>query len=206
MQRRWTTLNRLLLIIVAGLLIFPIPHQKVSGIAAQEKQEKPASLVKLIPIEGAVDANVDRLVTNTALELQNEAENRDEEAILLLEIRRGTSKFGQVRDLAEFLSSSKLSRVRTVAWIPEGETVDGHNAILALACKEIVMHPDAMLGDIGLRDGLENDAKAFVLSLAEKKLNKKQKFLVWFTIIITAINFLLFAGFVVYLYFWVKTQ
>jgi membrane-bound serine protease (ClpP class) len=173
MQNRWRTLDRLVLVVVIGLLIFPTSHQKVSGIAAQEKQEKHASLVKLIPIEGTVDESVDRLVTNTALELQNEAENRDEEAILLLEIRRGTSKFGPIFELAKTLTSSRLSRVRTVAWIPEGEKVDGHNAILALACKEIVMQPDAELGDIGRGEGLDNVAKAFVLSLADKKHNKK---------------------------------
>ena len=36
----------------------------------------------------------------------------------------------------------------------------------------------------------------------EKKT--KQKTLVWLTITITAINFLLVAAFIVYLYFWVK--
>jgi flagellar basal body-associated protein FliL len=39
-----------------------------------------------------------------------------------------------------------------------------------------------------------------------KETRKKQKFLVWFTIIITAINFLLAIGFVVYLYFWFKVH
>ena len=38
------------------------------------------------------------------------------------------------------------------------------------------------------------------------KARKKQKFLVWLTIIITAINFLLVLGFVIYLYFWVKAR
>jgi len=35
---------------------------------------------------------------------------------------------------------------------------------------------------------------------------KKKKFLVWFTIIITAINFLFLLGFIIYLYFWVKAR
>jgi len=35
---------------------------------------------------------------------------------------------------------------------------------------------------------------------------QKQKFLAWFTIIITAINFLIAIGFIVYLYFWVKAR
>jgi len=33
---------------------------------------------------------------------------------------------------------------------------------------------------------------------------KKQKFLVWITIIITAVNFLLAIAFIAYLYFWVR--
>ena len=37
-------------------------------------------------------------------------------------------------------------------------------------------------------------------------IKKKQKFLVWITITITAINFLLILGFVIYLYFWVNAR
>ena len=39
-----------------------------------------------------------------------------------------------------------------------------------------------------------------------KKIKKKQKFIAWVVIIITAINFLLAIGFLVYLYFWVKAH
>jgi len=35
---------------------------------------------------------------------------------------------------------------------------------------------------------------------------QKRKFLIWFTIIIAGINFLLAIGFVVYLYFWFKAH
>lgn len=38
----------------------------------------------------------------------------------------------------------------------------------------------------------------------EKK--KKKKFIVWLIIAVTAINFLLAIGFIVYLYFWVKSR
>ncbi len=39
-----------------------------------------------------------------------------------------------------------------------------------------------------------------------KETRKKKKFLVWLTIIITAVNFLLVVGFIIYLYFWVKAR
>jgi uncharacterized membrane protein YukC len=39
-----------------------------------------------------------------------------------------------------------------------------------------------------------------------KEKRKKQKFLVWLTIAITAINFLLIIAFIIYLYFWIKAR
>ena len=36
------------------------------------------------------------------------------------------------------------------------------------------------------------------------KKKTKQKIIIWFTIIITAVNFLLVVAFAVYLYFWVR--
>lgn len=168
--------NRLVLVLVAGLLLVATSSHELVEADEERSLEKPASLVKLISIKGAVDTDIDRLVTNTALELQDEAQRRDSEAILILEIQRGTSKFGQVLDLAKFLTSVKLSRVRTVAWIPEGEKVDGHNALLALACKEIVMHPDSELGDLGrgmTNGSLAKDEQFSIISLIEKKYNPK---------------------------------
>ena len=40
----------------------------------------------------------------------------------------------------------------------------------------------------------------------KNKVKKKQKFLAWTAIIITAVNFLLAIAFIVYLYFWVKSR
>ncbi|MBW2977206.1 hypothetical protein KY347_07225 [Candidatus Woesearchaeota archaeon] len=39
-----------------------------------------------------------------------------------------------------------------------------------------------------------------------KSKKKKQKMLAWLVIAITAVNFLLVTGFLVYLYFWVKAH
>lgn len=49
--------------------------------------------------------------------------------------------------LAKYLTSDDLAKVRTVAWLPK--SVRGHAVLIALACEEIVMHPDATLGDAG---------------------------------------------------------
>ena len=141
-------------------------------LAAQEDGEAdgaatPAALVK---VGSPVDETVVGAVENEALKLQRDAEEAGTRAVLVLQITPGSSRFGPVRDLAQFLTSARLSDVRTVAWVPE--SVDGHNAIVALACEEIVMHPDAELGDLGRGDALERADEAFVVALAEKRHNR----------------------------------
>jgi membrane-bound serine protease (ClpP class) len=126
-------------------------------------------LGQFVTVTSPVDDVMSSRVTNVALELQKRAEREDREAVLVLELTPGSSRFGQVRDLAQFLSSTRLSRVRTVAWIPGN--VLGHNAILALACHDIVMHPDAEIGDIGRGEPMDPDEQQFVIGLVNKQHN-----------------------------------
>ncbi len=124
------------------------------------------------PVSDAVQAKV----LNAARKVQQQGEQEGRSAILILEIGPGTSRFGSLRDLAKELTSAKFGSLRTIAWIPEPKDkkrIDGYNVILALACKEIVMHPDAELGDIGRGKALDAEEQQFVLSLVEKRLNPK---------------------------------
>ncbi|MFT5091514.1 MAG: membrane-bound serine protease (ClpP class), partial [Porticoccaceae bacterium] len=105
-----------------------------------------------------------------------QAELEDRDNILILEIETGSSTFGQVSDLAKELTSSKYSRVRTVAWIPKDESsrpLTGYTAIIALACREIVMHPDAEIGDVGRGTALDDDEQLSIINLVEKRYNTK---------------------------------
>ncbi|MEZ6126493.1 MAG: hypothetical protein R3C49_25505 [Planctomycetaceae bacterium] len=108
---------------------------------------------------------------NLAIELQARAEREDREAVLILEIPPGTSRFGQVSDLARKLTSSEIPRVRTVAWLPK--TVDGYHAIIALACHDIVMDPDASLGDIGRGSPVSAEEQQFILSIVDRRRNSR---------------------------------
>jgi membrane-bound ClpP family serine protease len=56
----------------------------------------------------------------------------------------GGSDFGRSFELARFLTDQRLAGVKTVAWLPEGAS--GHAVLVALACDEIAMAPDAVLG------------------------------------------------------------
>ncbi|QDT16264.1 NfeD family protein [Alienimonas californiensis] len=135
--------------------------------AADATKAPPAALVK---VGSPVDEAVVGTVQNAALKLQRQSEDAGVRGVLVLELTPGSSRFGPVRDLAQFLTSAELSDVRTVAWVPE--SVDGNNAIVALACEEIVLHPDAELGDLGRGRALEPADEAFVLALAEKRHNR----------------------------------
>lgn len=141
----------------------------VDGATAQEEaaEVRPA-LARFITVSSPVE---DGKIINTALKLQSQASRENREAILILEITRGPDKFGHIFDLANFLTSARISKVRTVAWLPE--TLDGNKAILALACREIIMHPDAKLGDIGQGAAVDPEQKQFVLGLVAKRHNPK---------------------------------
>lgn len=54
-------------------------------------------------------------------------------------------KFETAFSLARFLASRETTEVRTVAWLPR--TVRGHGVLVALACEQIAMGPEAELGD-----------------------------------------------------------
>ena len=128
---------------------------------------------QFVTIRGTLDPVTAGRIQNQALELHQEAVagEKKRKAILVLEIRDGASTFGQVRDLAKFLRDQRISNVTTVAWVPE--RVTGNNVVLALACNEIIMDPEAELGDVGRGKTVDPDDQQFVVSLVKKKHNRK---------------------------------
>lgn len=136
----------------------------------------PDTVARYITVTNPAGELVFTRVRNALVELQHQAELEDRDAILILEIERGTSTFGQVSDLAKELTSSKYPRVRTVAWIPQDErspALTGYTVTLALACREIVMHPDAEIGDIGRGTALDDDEQLAIINLVEKRYNTR---------------------------------
>ena len=139
------------------------------GEDAPEKAKTP--LGQFITVSSPVDDAVFARVTNAAIKLQNQSAQDGRPAILVLQIEPGTSQFHHVQGLAKFLTSAQVSNLTTVAWIPQ--TVTGPNVMVALACKQIVMHPEAELGDIGRGKPLDPDEQQAALALAQKRHNPK---------------------------------
>ena len=138
---------------------------------AGEKKLAAVPLARYVAVNSPVDDNVFRHVRNTALGLQELAAHENRPAFLFLEIRPGQSEFHQVLGLAQFLSSARVDRLTTVAWVPE--TITGNNAIVAFGCKEIVMQPDAQLGDLGRGRAVDVTEEQSILALVDKRHNPR---------------------------------
>lgn len=139
------------------------PFWSSPGVHAQEQDGAPqpkgapaAYVVQVpLPIEGIVDSQVKsrvQLVLKT-LEKVESPQDAAQRPILILEFHGSqgnageTSSFGHSLELAQFLTSEQLSRVRTVAYLPQ--SVKGHAVLPALACEEIVIAKDAEFGEAG---------------------------------------------------------
>lgn len=134
-----------------------------------QADEKKSPLGRFITVSSPVDLTLQSQVKKAALELESQSQQEERDAVLVLEIMPGTSSFGGVRDLADILTSHGVSHVRTVAWLPK--SVTGHNVIVALACREIVMHPDAEIGDIGSGQSISDYRRGSILDLVRQRHN-----------------------------------
>ncbi len=90
----------------------------------------------------------------------------DRRPLLVLELspREGDgrgSEFTRCFALAKFLTSGELNRVRTVAYVPR--TVRGHAVLLAMACEEIAVAPEAELGEAGVDEDVAQPVEPTIL-------------------------------------------
>lgn len=159
---------------VVAIVLLILAVARLTPGAAQE-EPAPASVKepvgRYLTLDSPITDESIGWVRQTGLQLQQLAVEESRPAYLILEIRPGTSQFHHVYALADFLTSAELSRVNTIAWVPA--TVVGHNVIPALACSEIVMHPDAQLGDIGLGKPLPRDQQQVVRNMVAKRRNTR---------------------------------
>ena len=112
-----------------------------------------------LPITGTRDTQVEAAVVRQLGRLRGTAEER---GTLVLRFdatdgeSAGGSDFGRSLELARFLTDPRLAAVKTVAWLPDGAT--GHAVLVALACDEIAMAPDAVLGPANVTEPVVDDA------------------------------------------------
>ena len=127
----------------------PAGDEKPAGDA--KAPERPVGhLVRVpVPIEGNVDSQV-RTAVNRLLATMPKG---GPPPVIVFEFTPETedgkgSDFSRALALAQFIAENHdLSRVKTVAYIPK--TIKGHAVLVAMACEEIIMAPDAQIGDAG---------------------------------------------------------
>ena len=126
--------------------------------AAAQPASRPA--VGLVRVSLPLAGNADRLYQarlQREIERLVSASDGERRPRLILEFTTADSKtateFERALSLARFLIGPRAAQVKTLAFAPEG--LEGHAVLVALACEEIALGPDA---EIGLAGSSESDA------------------------------------------------
>ncbi len=144
------------------------------AVPAEVPREQPLVSGRLIPVRLPITqaaAQQVREALEASLESSRSSGSIEEREIILLEFDTRNSKTGQGSDfhaclaLAEMLTDSRMNRIRTVAYIPAPQglapgtdqlnarpvsQLKGHALLVALACNELAMHADAVIGEAGI--------------------------------------------------------
>lgn len=104
---------------------------------------------RLIRVAGAIDDKLERAVHRQVQDSIGKAKSGGKWPVLIFEIQGGPTDFYRAQKMASFISGEELSGATTVAYIPED--LSGHSVLLALACDQILIHPDKRIGAAGER-------------------------------------------------------
>ena len=143
-------------ILVLALVITLLQCQ---SFAAPAKTPSGLMLTLRLPITGNRDVQLESAILKNLETLKEDPTVR---GVLVIRFNNPDddgqlgSDFGRSLDLARFLTSERLSGVKTVAFLPNG--VKGHAVLAALACEEIIMPANAMLGPANANEPVIDDA------------------------------------------------
>lgn len=111
---------------------------------------------RLIPVPLPITGTTTEQVRRAVHKVLEQAQAAHVQPYIILEFRvpagqeefgRG-SEFGPSYELANFLSQDQLNQAKTVAFLPR--SIQGHAVLVALACDEIIMAPEAEIGKAGI--------------------------------------------------------
>lgn len=152
----WIWLAKFCLFLVLVTLAPLVSRAQEEGPPAKEQGEPPAAKLTgarlriPLPIKGSIDTNVKQSLQR----LLSRLADGDPRPVVILEMdatkaeQTNGSEFERSLSLARFLTSKEAARLKTVAYL-KGK-IEGHAVLIPLACEQIVMHPDAELGNAGI--------------------------------------------------------
>ena len=127
-------------------------EQQASREQGEAAKSKTFLLSIPLPVAGEIDTHVKRRIDQLLAALPPGRSR----STLILEFRPKAgqagegSEFERCLSLARYLASDRLSGLRTVAYVPS--SVRGHAVLPVIACEEMILHPDAELGEAGLNE------------------------------------------------------
>ena len=154
----------------------PVPGRRVSlgartGRKAAASGSRPKTRVgRLVRIPMPITDKVDNHIRRVVDSVLTDAKRAGEWPVFIFEIEPGRANFGQAYDLANFLSGPALNGATTVAWIPK--TITGHAVLVAMACDEIIMSPEAEIGKAGeFERVIEPSVRNAYVGIANRRMN-----------------------------------
>jgi membrane-bound serine protease (ClpP class) len=131
----------------------------------------------LIRVELPITENADTRIRSAVEQLVGKLDvHQPQRPVLVVELwpsqGAGTgSDFFRASSLARYLSRDLVERfpqLKTVAYIPK--SIKGHAVLIAMACEEIVMAPDAEIGEAGIDEQtIEPEVRSTYAQLAERR-------------------------------------
>lgn len=165
----------LIAFLIAAVLAMPAAAQEDAKAADAEpaaekpaaKQEAPSQPIgRLIELQSPIEGRSIAAVRNAGIELAAESSAEGRDAVLVLMIPPGTSQYHDINGLVSELIKIQRTGVKTVAWVPN--SVSGYNAMLVFACREVILHPDVIIGDFGRGEAIDTDQIEFIRSKANQ--------------------------------------
>jgi membrane-bound serine protease (ClpP class) len=160
--------SRLLRACWLALVALPVYAADVDPQPPQPDNKNLAALVRVhLPLVGSADQSLQTTIRRSRDRLLQQAREQKDarRPVLVLQLdappqedeAAETSQFERAFALARFLCSREMAGVKTVAFVPH--TLRGHGVLLALACEEIVMSAEAMIGEAGAHEAPDNSLR-----------------------------------------------
>jgi len=156
----WTRLIAGLAMVVLGALSLAEPATSAAPAPSAIPASRQAQNLAIITIKGEINA-----VTAKSVERRvREAERGGADGIVI-ELDTPGGEVGAVLDICRTIRTSSIPN--TIAWV--NRTAYSGGAIIALACREIVVAPGSTMGDAGI---IRGDPLGLVQGLAETERSK----------------------------------
>jgi membrane-bound serine protease (ClpP class) len=127
-----------------------------------------------LPLVGNADEHIKSAIQRAVAQLKLAPTEDGRRPMLILELvparRQGTfgegTDFERAVSLARYLTSGETASVKTVTYIPR--SIKGHGVLVAMACEEIVMHPDAEIGEAGIDEDERRPVEPGIVSIYQQ--------------------------------------